>query len=158
MKIFKTIGIVVLAIIVIAQFFGPEKNSGEVKSIESFLTETNPPEEVVSILKTACFDCHTNTTKYPWYSNITPINYWMDDHIKHGKDELNFANWTEFSLKKKEHKMEEVWEEVEKNKMPLEEYLWTHSDAKLNESQKQALISWAKNVQLQYKEQINTQQ
>jgi len=157
MKIVKKILLFLLVVFVIAQFFGPEKNNGEVSSIEAFIVETNPPENVKAILKESCFDCHSNTTRYPWYFNITPVNYWIADHIEHGKDELNFSKWAEYSLKRKEHKMEEVWEEVEKKKMPLDSYTWTHSEANLTDEQIEIVVNWAKQIQANYKQELNKQ-
>lgn len=146
-----------LVVFVIAQFFGPEKNEGDVTTIETFLSETAPPENVKKILKESCFDCHSDKTRYPWYFNVTPVNYWMADHIDHGKGELNFSEWANYSLKRKEHKMEEVWEEVKKKEMPLDSYTWTHSEAKLTLEQIEALVDWAKTVQDNYQTQISNQ-
>lgn len=157
MKILKKIGTLLLIVIIIAQFFSPDKNNGEVSSIEPFLNETNPPEEVVKILKVACFDCHSNTTRYPWYASITPVNYWLADHVDHGKEELNFSDWSNFSLKKKRHKMKEVGEEVEKKKMPLDSYLWTHADARLSETQVKAILDWSTREKEKYNTQINSE-
>lgn len=157
MKIVKKILLLLLVVFVIMQFFGPEKNSGETSSLNAFITETNPPENVKSIMKNSCFDCHSNVTKYPWYFNITPVNYWMAEHIEHGKEELNFSKWADYSLKRKEHKMEEVWEEVKKKKMPLDSYTWTHSEADLSLEQIEIIVNWAKQIQTDYKNQLNTQ-
>ncbi len=157
MKIVKKILLLLLVAFVIAQFFGPEKNDGDLSTLETFFAETNPPENVKMILKESCFDCHSDKTRYPWYFNVTPVNYWMTDHIDHGKGELNFSEWASFSLKKKEHKMEEVWEEVKKKEMPLDSYTWTHSDAKLSLEQIEALVDWAKEVQDNYQRQITNQ-
>ena len=79
MKILKKIGIVLLLILIIAQFFGPEKNDGNIDTVNAFIAETNPTEEVLTIMKTSCFDCHSAKTNYPWYNSITPVNYWLDD-------------------------------------------------------------------------------
>jgi uncharacterized protein YxeA len=155
MKIVKRILLLLLVVFVIAQFFGPEKNEGEVSSLEPFIAETNPPENVKQILKQTCFDCHSNVTTYPWYFNITPVNYWMAEHVEHGKGELNFSDWSTYSIKRKEHKMEEVWEEVKKKEMPLESYTWTHGDANLSDAQIEVLVTWAKTVQDTYKKQLN---
>tara|TARA_R110002073_G_scaffold108336_5_gene243452 strand:- start:21580 stop:22053 length:474 start_codon:yes stop_codon:yes gene_type:complete len=157
MKIVKKILVLLLVVFVIMQFFGPEKNSGEITSLETFIAETNPPEGVKTIMKESCFDCHSNVTKYPWYFNVTPVNYWMAEHIEHGKDELNFSKWAGYSLKRKEHKFEEIWEEVEKKKMPLDSYTWTHSDANLSPEQIEMVVNWAKKIQADYKIQLNTQ-
>ena len=154
MKIFKKILWGLLILVVLAQFFGPEKNEGDLASLEPFLTETNPPEDVKLILKESCYDCHSNVTEYPWYHNITPVNYWMADHVKHGKGHLNFSVWNEYSVKKKEHKLEELIEEVEEGKMPLPSYTWTHDEANLSETQIETLNSWAKQLRVQYQEEL----
>jgi len=157
MKIVKKILVFLLVVFLIMQFFGPEKNTGEASSLEAFIAETNPPEKVKIIFKESCFDCHSNVTKYPWYSSITPVNYWMADHIKVGKKKLNFSKWADYSLKRKEHKFEELWEEVKKKKMPLDSYTWTHSEANLSQEQIDMIVNWAKQIQEGYKNQMNTQ-
>jgi len=150
MKILKKILVLLLIAFVIAQFFGPEKNEGDIASIESFLTETNPPEDVKLILKSACFDCHSDFTRYPWYSSITPVNYWLADHVRHGKGDFNVSEWEGASLKKRDHKFEELIEMVEKKEMPLPSYAWTHSDAKLTDEQISSIVAWGKKVRDMY--------
>ena len=156
MKILKKIGYSLLFVLIIAQFFGPEKNDGDITTVTDFLAETNPPEDVKRILKTTCFDCHSNKTTYPWYNSITPVNYWLEEHIKDGKKHLNFSKWSTYSLKKKEHKMDELHEEVEEGEMPLNSYTWTHSEANLTPAQIAAVVAWGKKVQADYKQQIST--
>jgi hypothetical protein len=157
MKILKKIVIILLVALVIAQFFGPEKNEGNIASVDTFLAETNPSENVRKILSESCFDCHSNSTRYPWYNNITPVNYWLNDHVKDGKKHLNFSDWNAYTLKKKEHKMDELYEEVEKGEMPLDSYTWTHSGANLSEEQVAEIVAWGKSVQEDYKQQMNIQ-
>ena len=140
----KVIGVSLVLLVIAAQFFRPDKVIKNQTDITAFLNETQPSVEVQEILVTACFDCHSNNTKYPWYSEITPINFWMKDHIDEGTEELNFSDWASYSLKRKKHKMEEIWEEIEENEMPLNSYLITHSDAKLSEDEKSKMVSWAK--------------
>lgn len=144
MKKVKTIGYVVVALVIIGQFFRPEKNSGDESSLTSFYSETQPSNEVQGILKKACLDCHSNTTHYPWYASITPINYWLKHHIDEGKEELNFSEWTTYSVKRKKHKMEEIAEEIEENEMPLSSYLITHTEAKLTDEETTLIVNWAK--------------
>lgn len=150
MKIVKKGLLLLLVVFVIAQFFGPEKNDGDIASVEAFMADTNPPEDVKLILKTACLDCHSNHTRYPWYSHITPVNYWMADHIKHGKGDFNISKWNDYSDKKKDHKLEELAEEVEEGHMPLPSYTWTHSDAKLSPEQIEAVEKWVQMARLKY--------
>lgn len=148
MRIIKKVLLLLLAVFVIAQFFGPEKNTGDLTSIEDFFIETNPPENVKLLLKETCFDCHSGFTRYPWYSSITPVNYWMAGHVNHGKEELNLSKWAGYSLKKKDHKFEELIEMIEKKEMPLPSYTWTHAEAKLSDSQIDAVVTWAKLVRV----------
>lgn len=155
MKIIKKIAIILLAAFVIAQFFGPEKNEGDVVTLEFFIAETNPSENVHNILKESCFDCHSNKTTYPWYNNITPVNFWLADHVRDGKKHLNFSDWNTYSLKKKAHKMDELVEEVEEKKMPLDSYTWTHAEANLTQAQIDEMVAWGKSVQADLTKQLN---
>lgn len=150
MKILKNILLVVLALFIVAQFFGPDKNEGDIASFEPFLKETNPPEDVTYILKETCFDCHSDVTRYPWYDKITPINYWLADHVAEGKKEFNISAWDNYSTKKKDHKFEELIEMVEKKEMPLESFTYTHAEAKLTDAQIAAVSDWGKKVRLKY--------
>lgn len=146
----KKIILFIVLIFVIAQFFRPEKNLGEITSLDGFYAETNPPNEVKMILKQACFDCHSDVTKYPWYNNITPVNYWLADHVEEGKHELNFSKWSSYSTKRKDHKLEETIEMIEKHEMPLDSYTWVHKEAVLSESDIQAVKDWVNRVRLGY--------
>ena len=157
MKIFKKVPIVLLVVFAIAQFFRPEKNEGDLTSVNAFIAETNPPKDVQEILKNTCFDCHSSNTRYPWYSNITPVNFWLADHVKDGKKHLDFSNWNSYELKRKEHKMDELHEEVAKGEMPLNSYTWTHADARLTPEQIEAVVTWGKKVQADYKQQMSVE-
>mgnify|MGYP001123092566 FL=1 len=150
MKIIKKIGLVLLIVLVIAQFFGPEKNSGDIASVAAFEAETNPPDNVKLILKNACYDCHSDFTRYPWYNSITPVNYWLAGHVKDGKKHFNVSKWEGNSIKRKDHKFEELIEEVEEGEMPLNSYTWTHGDAKLTDAEIKAVVDWAKQVRVMY--------
>ena len=150
MKILKTIVLVLLVVFIIAQFFGPERNEGSVESFEAFLNETKPPQDVKYVLTETCFDCHSDHTRYPWYNKITPVNYWLAEHIEDGKKHFNISKWDDYSIKKKDHKFDELIEMVEDKEMPLESYTYTHREAKLSDAQIKAVIDWAKEVRFKY--------
>ena len=150
MKIVKKIALLLLLVFIAMQFFRPEKNTDASDHLDVFLTETNPPREVMMVLKQACYDCHSNNTVYPWYSNIAPVSYWMADHIDHGKGDLNFSEWAVYSIRKKDHKLEEVVEVMESLEMPLKEYTWTHKEARLTPEQRKAVMEWAEKTRLLY--------
>lgn len=150
MKLLKNILLALLLIFVVMQFFRPEKNSTQGDHTLDFITETDPPGEVKTILEQSCYDCHSNNTVYPWYNNVAPISYWLADHIKDGKKHLNLSEWNSYDAKKKDHKLEEVEEMVSEGEMPLNEYTWTHEEARLTVSQRNAIVEWAKKTRLLY--------
>jgi len=150
MKILKKIGILLLVVFIIAQFFGPEKNEGDITSVDAFYADTNPPQDVKVILASACVDCHSESSTYPWYNNITPVNYWLDEHITDGKKHFNMSKWNDYSDKKKDHKLDELAEEVGEKEMPLPSYTWTHGDADLSPAQIDAIVSWVKTTRVKY--------
>ena len=149
-KLLKNAFLAILIVLLLAQFFGPQKNDGDLASVEAFFEDTNPPEDVKLILKDVCFDCHSDHTRYPWYNAITPVNYWLADHIRHGKRSLNVSKWNNYTKKKKDHKLEELVEEVQRRHMPLSSYTWTHSDATLTDAQVRAVTDWVQIARLKY--------
>lgn len=150
MKILKKVITLLLILFIAAQLFRPEKNDGDLVSIETFFNDTNTPKTIKTIFKESCFDCHSSTTRYPWYSKITPINYWMAGHIKHGKGHLDFSKWNDYSIEKKDHKLEEIIETMETHIMPLSSYKWLHNDANLSKIQIDSIINWANQVRFKY--------
>ncbi len=151
MKLFKTILIVLLVILIIIQFFHPKKNIATIKSPTDIASLYQVPQNVGTILNKACYDCHSNNTRYPWYANIQPIAWWLDDHIQEGKHELNFNGFAAYPLRKQYHKLEEVSEELEEGHMPLSSYTFIHSDARLTNQEKSTLNSWVNSIRNEMK-------
>lgn len=139
-----------LITLVAIQFVRPERNTGGSESLKPFLAETKPSKQVEAILKTACYDCHSNQTHYPWYAEVAPVSFWLNDHIEEGRGHLNFASWDRYSTKRKDHKLEEVVEMVENGEMPLESYTFIHKEADLTPAETTALLDWAKAARLSY--------
>lgn len=148
----KKIILVLIAIIVVIQFFRPDFNTNSADDNLDFLNITQPSEEVASIIKSSCYDCHSNFTESMWYMNIAPISWWIKDHIDEGKEELNFSDWGNYNIKRKNHKLEECIELIEENEMPLESYTIMHKEAKLSDEQKTILTAWFKEKMLDEKE------
>ncbi len=142
----------VLATLLVIQFFSPTaNNSNDQTNIVSRAFET--PDQVVGILKTSCFDCHSNLTIYPWYSKVQPIAWWLDDHIVEGKKEMNFSEFAAYSPRRQFKKFNEIIEQIEEDEMPLSSFTLVHQDAKLSADQKSALVQWAKTCQEKMKQQ-----
>ena len=144
MKLSAKILLGIIVVLLVIQLFRPERNSGEIHT-ENYISQVVPlPSNVENILKTSCFDCHSNNTTYPWYINIQPLGWWLADHIKEGKKELNFSEFKTYPLKRQHHKLEEIIEEVDETHMPISSYLLMHEEAKLTDEEKAVLLAWAK--------------
>jgi len=144
-KILKPLGIFLLAVLVIIQFFHPRKNvsPGPVVNPNDISKVYYVPGDVEKVLKSSCYDCHSNNTKYPWYSKIQPVAWWLNDHIQEGKKEINFSEFASYGIRRQYKKMEEIIEEVKEDEMPLFSYTLIHRYAILTKDQKSSLTSWA---------------
>lgn len=145
----QKIGIAILVILIVIQFFHPKKNQSTEILATDITKVTTVPDDVMQILKTACYDCHSNNTTYPWYNNIQPVAWWLNRHVTEGKQHLNFSEFGSYEAKKANHKLDEIAEVIEKNEMPLSSYTLIHKDAKLTDTQKKLLIDWAKSITIQ---------
>ena len=104
--------------------------------------ELKAPENVQAILKRSCFDCHSNHTIFPWYSNVAPVSLFTKHHVKEGREHMNFSTWETYDDEKKLKFLQKIPKAI-KSKMPLPSYLLIHQDAKLSEADKTALTTWA---------------
>jgi hypothetical protein len=145
-KILKYSALFLLAALIVIQFFRPEKNKQEGEPVNHISKAFAIPDDVNIILKKACYDCHSNNTRYPWYANIQPVAWWLASHINDGKKELNLSEFANYNLRRQYRKMEEVIDEVKEGKMPLNSYTWTHKDAKLTTEEKAKITGWAQSV------------
>ena len=142
----KSVLVILLVIFIAIQFIPknyPPNEPVDNRHIEQVL---EVPKEVSEILSIACYDCHSNQIRYPWYSKVAPVSFLISHDIDEGKDELNFSEWGDFSDKRKKKKMEEIGEEVEEEKMPLPIYTITHGDARLTDAQREMLINWSSGI------------
>lgn len=101
------------------------------------------PDTVMGILKSSCYDCHSNNTRYPWYVNIEPVGWLLASHVKEGKENLNFDEFGSYSNRKGANKLRAIATTIKEGSMPIASYTIMHSDAKLNNGQKALLIDWA---------------
>lgn len=147
MTLGKKIGWGILAVLVIIQFIRPSKNVSEQLITDNDISKTYAmTDEVHQILIKKCYDCHSNSTVYPWYNNIQPVGWWLAAHVDEGKEELNFSEFKTYPEKKANHKMEELSEAVNEGWMPLDSYLWIHGDAKITEADKNVINAWIKTL------------
>ena len=145
-KILKTLLIILLIAFIIIQFIRPIKNAGEEIAANQIAAIQPVPEDVQQILKVSCYDCHSNTTHYPWYSKIQPVAWFLNDHIVEGKKEVNFSIFATYPIYRRYKKFKEIAKEVKDGDMPLFSYTLLHQDASLNTDKKLLIENWAANA------------
>lgn len=129
--------------LIVAQFFRPEMNldqSPQENDITGFL---EVPDQVSKLLKNSCYNCHSNNTQYPWYNKISPVSWYLDKHIKDGKDALNFNEFGLLSQRKMIGSLSSVCEVIESGTMPLASYTFIHRKAGLDKAGASILCDWA---------------
>src|ERR1700757_3469315 len=136
----KKVLYVIIGLLGIIQFIRPSKNLGEVYTKNDISHSVDVPANVKNILEKSCNDCHSNNTHYPWYTNVQPLGWWLNHHVKEGIEELNFSEFNAYKLRRKLHKLEEIAEQVKEGEMPLGTYTWMHGEAKLSTAEQQILI------------------
>ncbi len=88
-----------------------------------------------TLAERACMDCHSNESKWPWYSYVAPISWRVADHVEEGREHLNFSTWD-----KPNEDLDEVKEMIEEGEMPLNDYLLLHGEARLSDEEKSTLL------------------
>ena len=157
MKTFiKKLLIVLLIAFIIIQFIRPAKNISAAEQPNDITTKYTIPPTVLATLKASCYDCHSNNTKYPWYNNIQPVAWYLENHIKEGKRELNFNEFASYRIGKQYRKLEALNGEVQDGKMPIESYTNLHGEAKLTELQKEGIQAWVTTLRDSIKAQYPT--
>jgi hypothetical protein len=141
-KVLKILLILLLTLFISIQFIRPEKNKSGGINTNHISTKYPVPDNIQTIFKVACYDCHSNNTEYPWYAEIQPIAWWLNDHIVYGKKGLNFSEFSTYRIHKQYRKLEEINELVKDNSMPLPSYTRLHRNALLNDDQKMAIAKW----------------
>lgn len=143
-KIIKILAVVIVAALIVIQVFRIDKANPPIVEADTIDAAMAVPPDVKLVLGRSCNDCHSNSTVYPWYSNIQPAAWFLKDHIDEGRGELNFSEFNTYPAKKKKRKLEEICEMVESSEMPLPSYLLIHRDAGIGESDKRLLCDWSK--------------
>lgn len=132
------LALIILFLVFLAmQFIRPEK----VEFIENSKFEIKAPKEIKQILETACYDCHSNKIKYPWYSHIAPFSWVVTNHTKEGVRALNFSLWEKYNYVEKNQKLKAIHRTVYSS-MPLQSYAFVHKDANITKAQRELIRDW----------------
>jgi len=143
MKWLRRILLILAVLFVVAQFIRPLPANIQTDPRKTLAKARNIPPDVAAVFNRACRDCHSNTTAWPWYSQIAPVSWMLAEHVKDGRKELNIDEWGAYTPRREARKLEEICDQVKKGDMPLPSYLWIHHDSRLSDADKQLLCNWS---------------
>lgn len=140
----KKVMLAIVLALVIIQFIRPVPNTdnGSVNKQYDIIAAFNVPANVAGNLKTSCYDCHSNSTRYPWYAQIQPFGWLLARHVSDGKKDLNFSEFTSYSKRRQLSKLKAVHNSIKDGSMPLSSYTLLHEDARISEEHKRLMIQW----------------
>ncbi len=139
----KTIFYILLAAAVTIQFFRPERNRDDAESDAGLINYLDVPQQLADKLENSCFDCHSNHTEYPWYSQVAPVSWILARHIREGKEEVNFSEFGDLDRRDMIGILSDICEVVEEGSMPLPGYVAMHRGAAFSEEELEELCEWA---------------
>jgi Haem-binding domain len=131
-----------VALLALAQVVRPERSNPTVEIERTLERVSPPPAALQATLRRACYDCHSNETSWPWYSQIAPISWALSGHVVDARRHLNFSDWTRMTTGKKRKVVGEICDEVKEGAMPLPSYLWIHRDAHLMPQEVRVICEW----------------
>ncbi len=140
--------LVILGVFIVLQFFQPERNTGDAESGDDLMQVVEVQDSMAVMLKMACYDCHSNSTQYPWYSRISPLSWYLDAHIRDGKDELNFSEFGSMEKSAMVSALTDICDVVESGSMPLKSYRFIHRQARIREPEGEAICNWSETAAL----------
>ena len=137
MKFLRRSILAVFVLLILIQFVPVDRSNPPVTG------EVVAPDAVKEVLRNSCYDCHSNETRWPWYSRVAPVSWRVAENVKEGREHLNFSEWEALSVEDREEAKGDIWDEVEKGAMPLWDYLRMHPGAVLTETQTDVLRRWS---------------
>ncbi len=143
LKILRWLPVVVVVVLIGLQFVRPAKTNPAVDQSQTIYANLQVPPQVAAILDRSCQDCHSNTTRWPWYSNVAPLSWLIVEDVNDGRQQLNLSEWSRYDKRRAGNKLEEICEEVKSGAMPIWSYAQIHRSDKLSPEDVKMLCDWS---------------
>ena len=152
-KVIRWLLVGVACLFVIVQFIRPAKTNPAADPSLAIESHVQVDPKVRAILDRSCADCHSNKTRWPWYSNVAPVSWFVIDHVNEGRKELNISEWGNYDQRRQLGKLRQICREVTNGAMPLGSYTPMHAGSKLTADDVKTLCDWsdAQRTQLEAK-------
>jgi len=141
-KKLRWIGISAAIGFILIQFVTPERTNPAFDQSLAIAAQAEFTPPISTMIKASCFDCHSNETRWPWYSYIAPVSWLVADDVTTARRNLNFSEWGKYPKSKRVLKLGQIYEQVSKGEMPLKKYLLMHADAQLSAADRDSILSW----------------
>jgi hypothetical protein len=132
-----------LGLVVVAQLFRPQLTNPQSDAAVSVKNYKGISPQVAATIERACFDCHSNETRWPWYSYVTPINYLIASDVSRGRRHMNFSEWGNYSPGRVKSVLDNIYDQVYNHEMPLAQYKWMHPRARLTDAEVKMICDWS---------------
>lgn len=146
MKKFVKVVLIIIAVIGVIQLIPVDRTNPPVKSSENFIHLQKTPIKISEIMRNACYDCHSNETKYPPYAYIAPFSWSVKNHINEGREKVNFSIWGSYSDDLKMAMLKNSIASVASREMPIPGYIVYHTEANLNDAERKLLTDYFQKI------------
>jgi hypothetical protein len=147
-RLLKRLGVGLIVFLAVSQFIRPARTNPPTDPRKTLEATAHPPATVAVTLDRACGDCHTNRTRWPWYTNVAPISWWIIDHVNEGRHRVSYDDWGDYDRARWRKELDQTCQRVERQNMPLTSYLLVHREAALSDDDRRAICDWTRAMML----------
>lgn len=145
----KWVGLLLICALVVAQFIRPAKTNPSEDPSLSIENHVQVDPKVSAILDRSCNDCHSNKTRWPWYTQVAPVSWFVINHVNEGRQELNLSEFGKYDKRRQLGKLRQMCREITNGDMPLSSYTPMHAGSKLSQDDVKTLCDWSESQRAQ---------
>jgi hypothetical protein len=143
LRILKWIALVGVICFIAIQFKRPAKTNPSFEQSQAIESHLQVTPQVAAIFDRSCNDCHSNKTRWPWYSNVAPVSWFVIDHVDEGRENMNFSEWSKYEPRTAANLLKQMCREVRSGVMPLSSYTPLHPGSELTPEDVKTVCDWA---------------
>lgn len=149
-RMLRRSGVAAAVVLVAMQIVRPARTNPPGETRNGLASVHPMPAHVAAVVDRACRDCHSNETRWPWYSNVAPVSWFVIDHVNHGRSHFNYSEWHRYDAKEAERLLAKACEMARSGEMPLPSYTIVHRAARLSAADVEALCGWSEEMRRVY--------